>query len=102
MKGGITSPVMGPNGLPVDGFGRGYGYGYQGMNGMGLHYAQGSPQAPGQTAGAYDPTAVQWQMYQRGAAPPPPMPQTPVQGLDVQRFYVLGQVSPDSGCLVPS
>lgn len=93
MKGGITSPVMGPNGLPVDGFGRGYGYSFQGMNGMGLQYAQGSPQAQGQTAGVYDPTAVQWQMYQRGAAPPPPMPQTPIQGLDVQRFYVLGQVS---------
>jgi len=60
MKGGITSPVMGPNGLPVDGFGRGYGYGFQGMNGMGLQYAQGSPQAQGQTAGVYDPTAVPW------------------------------------------
>ena len=89
---GFTSPVMGQNGLPMDGGanvyarGMGMGYGQYHPNGMG-YMPNYSPQ------GMFDPIQAQFmQMYGRGQAPPPPMPQTQVIGIDPQRFYVLGQV----------
>lgn len=58
----------------------------------------GMPMMPmGQMAfgqGSYDSTQAQFMnMYGRAGAPPPPMPQTNVPGIDLMRFYILGQVS---------
>jgi len=81
---GLVSPIMGPNGLPIEN-GRAQGQHYYPTNAMGMS------QYGGQTV--YDPIQAQYALFQRGLAPPPPMPQTVVPNIDPQRFYILGQVS---------
>ena len=81
---GLVSPILGPNGLPVESA-RAHGQNYYPTNVMGMS------QYGGQTV--YDPIQAQYAMFQRGLAPPPPMPQTVVPNIDPQRFYILGQVS---------
>jgi hypothetical protein len=90
---GLMSPPMGMNGLPsVDGA---YPRGHMGYN---YHSNMGHmPQVVG--PGQYDAVQVQYmQNYNRGnQGPPAPLPQSYVQGLDMTRFYVLGQVSYAAG-----
>lgn len=81
---GLISPVMGPNGLPIENA-RAHGQHYHPTNSMGM--AQYGGQA------VYDPIQAQYALFQRGLAPPPPRPQTVVPNIDPQRFYILGQVS---------
>ena len=94
---GFTSPVMAANGLPIDGaaaYARGYGVGYSYFPVNAIPMAGLAQYAQGQQV-TYDPSQAQYnlQAYSRGAAPPPPMPQTVVANIDPHRFYILGQVS---------
>lgn len=92
---GYTSPNAVVQGLPADSlYARGYGMGFNTFYPVG----SGSPQMASMSQvaqysqGAYDPSQMQYMQYSRSNAPPPPMPQTTVPGIDPQRFYVLGQV----------